>query len=122
MTPDQPQLSPQALAELWAIAKDEIPEPLTDIEIEEMGVRLLRLFSILSVPEPKSDKITVSDHDYKALSFLFNEIQAGRNPSIRDLCRAMGLRSSRSGFRLLKKYFKNGWVWRDQSGSLRMFD
>jgi hypothetical protein len=42
------QLSDQAFQELKAIVADELDSSVTDDEIEAMGMRLLRLFSLLT--------------------------------------------------------------------------
>ncbi len=57
---------------------------------------------------------------FKALTFLREEINHGRSPSIRDLCAAMGFHSSRSGFRLLNMLITKGFVKRGENGELNM--
>ena len=44
-------LSAEAMNELRAIVKKEIKEPMTDAEIEEMGISLLRMFALVIDPE-----------------------------------------------------------------------
>lgn len=114
------RLSLEALNELRAIVKDEIVEPMTDAEIEEMGVRLLRLFSIISVPEQKPSRIEPTEQEQKAIAYISSEIKSGRSPSIRDITKAMGLRSSHSGFRLLNRLIEKGMIRRCEQGILHM--
>jgi SOS-response transcriptional repressor LexA len=85
-----------------------------------MGVRLLRLFSILSTPRPKPADIQPTEQEQKALDFIGSEIQQGRSPSIRNLSKIIGFRSSRSGFRLLNRLIDRGFICRDQDKALHL--
>jgi len=57
------QLSVKAFAELKTISIQEYGDSMSDHDIEEMGMRLLRLFDLLSndVPKASPAKITVTD-------------------------------------------------------------
>ncbi len=44
------QLSRQAIEEFKAIYEEEFGEPLSDDEAQEMGLRVLRLFALLTEP------------------------------------------------------------------------
>ena len=117
------RLSPEALKELKEIVKEEIGNEMHDSEIEEMGIRLLRLFSILKGNEEKKSvtKIEISNQERKVLMFLHEEIcNQKRNPSVRDISRAAGHRSSRSGFRVLNHLISRGMVFRNHDGELQM--
>jgi len=118
------RLSTQAFAELEAITLEEFGDTLSDQEIEDMGVRLLRLFDIMTkdVPAPTPEKIVVTQQERKGLDFLRQEINCGRSPSVRAFAKAMGFRSSRSGFRMLKLFISRGWAWRNKRGSIRLKD
>ena len=115
------RLSPEAFRGLKEIVKDEICEQMEDSEIENMGIRLLRLFSILGVDQAKKEVqgIEVSEQELKVLTFLREEICGQkRSPSVREISRAAGFRSSRSGFRLLNRLIKRGLIFRSQKGQL----
>lgn len=114
------RLSAEAMNDLRAIVQKEISESMTDEEIEDMGIKLLRLFSILVTQEPKPAGIQPTDQEQKALDFLDAEIKKSRSPSVRELARMMGLKSSRSGYELLKKLITQGLVKRDNKGMLRL--
>ncbi len=92
---------------------------MTDVEIEDMGVRLLHLFDILRQQKSEPKQIRATELELNAVKFLNEEIDAGRNPSIRALAKAMDFRSSRSGFRLLQRLIGKGLLYRDTNGMLR---
>jgi len=118
------QLSAQAFQKLKRIVQDEFGD-MPNNEIEEMGIRLLRLFSILkTVTSPKGkgcSDIAVSDQEFKALKYLHHAIyHENKAPSVRDITIAVGFSSSRSGFRLLNKLMERGFVYRDTDGKLQL--
>jgi hypothetical protein len=50
------QLSQEAIAEFRAIYQEEFGEVLSDDEVQEIAVRLLRFFGILAKPLPGKNK------------------------------------------------------------------
>lgn len=56
------QLSPKAIKAFKAIYQDEFGEALSDAEAQAMGLRLLRLFDVLTrpLPDPPRDDSTVN--------------------------------------------------------------
>ena len=56
------QLSPKAIKEFKAIYQDEFGEALSDAEAQAMGLRLLRLFDLLTrpLPDPPPDDSTAN--------------------------------------------------------------
>ncbi len=122
MTYKPTRLSAEAFDELRVIVESEIKEHMTDEAIEEMGINLLKLFAVLLPPEVKPIGNQPTEQEQKALAFLQDEISQGRSASIRDLCKAIGFRSSRSGFRLLNVLILKEWVHRDDKGALRMLE
>jgi hypothetical protein len=52
-----PQLSREAIDEFKAIYKDEFGVELTDDEVQEIAMRLLRFFGILHKPLPGEDAV-----------------------------------------------------------------
>ena len=115
------RLSAEAIQELRAIYEEEFDEVLTDYEIEEMGLRLLRFFSLLVKEPDKLAQIKVTDREFKAMRYIHNCIcHKDINPTIRGISQAIGYRSSRSGFRTLSLLLKRELAWRDEKGSITM--
>ena len=50
------QLSRQAIDEFKTIYQDEVGQTLSDDEVREIAIRLLRFFGILSKPRPSEIK------------------------------------------------------------------
>lgn len=48
-----PQLSQEAIEEFKAIYEDEFHQSLSDDEVQEIAIRLLRFFGILAKPLPE---------------------------------------------------------------------
>jgi hypothetical protein len=62
----------------------------------------------------------LSEQEKKALAFIRNSRKGDHAPSIREICRAVGFRSSRSGLLLIKKLMGKGFVRRDKLGALEL--
>ena len=122
MTYKPTRLSTEAFEELRAIVEHEIKKPISNEETEVMGIDLLKLFALLLTPETRPSGNQPTEQERKALSFLQDEMRQGRSPSIRDLCKAMGFSSSRSGFRLLNMLMAKGWLYRNSKGDLCLTD
>jgi len=114
------RLSVKAFSELKRISGEEFDMELSDHEIEEMGMRLLRILSILlpDNPEPVTMTISFTQQESDGINFIHEEIHRGRSPSVRQFSWAMGLRSSRSGHRLLNRLMEQGWIYRNDEGKL----
>jgi len=67
MTYKPTRLSAEAFEELRTIVKSEIKESVTDEEIEEMGIKLLTLFSTLLTPRAKVAEDRLTERERKAL-------------------------------------------------------
>jgi hypothetical protein len=123
-----PRLSPEAFEELKEICQDEIKRTMSDEEIHTMGINLLKLFDILVAHLPKKlaplaeeKQIQVSDQEFKALKYIHHSIYHDKKqPTVRGITRALGLHSSRSGFRMLKVLLEMGFIHRDQEGTINM--
>ena len=116
------RLSAEAIQELREIYEEEFNDVLTDYELEEMGLRLLRFFSILTKDVPDEPaKIEVTDHEFKAMQYIHDCIcHKNIQPKIRGISQAIGYRSSRSGFRTLSLLLKRELAWRDEKGNIIM--
>ena len=112
-----PRLSPEVFRELKDITHAELEGPMSDDEIEEMGLRVIKLYSFLRIETSKevSPGSQLTDQESKALSFIKDQMaQFGRMPSVHKIARALGLSSSRSGFQILKRLSRLGLVRRDE--------
>jgi SOS-response transcriptional repressor LexA len=61
-----------------------------------------------------------SEQEAKALAFIRDSLKGGRSPSVREICREFGFRSSRSGLLLVNKLINSGYLRRDQRGALEL--
>jgi len=114
------QLSPKAFQELKQIAREEFGDTMSEDEITDIGLRLLRLFKLLG-QETRSEQMVISHQEFDALKYLGEAIHyEKRPPSVRDLSEAMGFRSSRSGFRLFRRLMRRGLIHRDMNGALHL--
>jgi hypothetical protein len=120
MTYTPEHLSVEAFEELRIIAREELGEQITDDGVEDIGIRLLKLFQILATYDASRPKVETTESEMKALTFLQKETGGGKSPSIRDLSKVMGFRSSRSGFRLLHALMSKGLLCRDDKGMLHV--
>ena len=97
------RLSAEAMNDLREIVKKEIKEPMTDEEIEEMGIGLLRLFSIVMDRPPVPFRVPLTEPEQKALDYINIERKEGREPTVRGIAMAARFRSSRSGKNMLDR-------------------
>lgn len=118
MTYTPRRLSEKAFEELLVIVREEFGEQITDDDVEDIGIRLLQLYKFLATPDVSRSAIKMTESEARAVAFLQNANGNGNSPSIRNLCKAMGFRSSRSGFRLLNTLMSKGLVRRDDNGRL----
>jgi len=52
------------------------------------------------------------------MEFIKKEIVSGNSPSVREVTKALGLRSSRSGLRVINRLIELQWLKRDKFGKL----
>ena len=117
------ELSEKAVSEFQDIYQQEFGKTLTDDEANEMATRLLRLFQILTEEEPirELSKITVTESEFKALQYIHISIyHHKKQPTVRGIAAALGLKSSRSGFRMLAILIRRGLVYRNEKGELEV--
>ncbi len=100
------ELSDKALQEFRELAEEEFQESYTDSEIRDMATNLLTLFNVLVPNEVAVNECLpkLTDKEALALAFINQELKEGRKPSARGVANAAGLRSSRSGLKLLNKF------------------
>jgi hypothetical protein len=116
------QLSDKAFNELKELARDELDNDMPDDDIKEIGLRLLNLFSVFTTKKeepPKPEESQFTDLELKVLRFLHDEIcHKKRSPTVREIAKVIGLKSSRSGFRFLNTLVSKGLVVRSDRGQL----
>src|SRR5882724_10474815 len=117
-------LSPEAFTELKRIVIAEYGREISDEEINEMGIGLLKLFSRLDVDDsvltnPLRRKPTA--YEFNALKYVHNCLHHDKkSPTVRGIANAIGLRSSRSGLRMMNVLLKQGFIYRDEQGTVGM--
>ena len=108
-------LSTEAFTELKQIALEVFGEDIPDAEISEIGLRLLQLFSVFSSGESLVNSTTrqkTTPNQFKGLKYIHQSIyHEEKQPTVRGIAQAIGLRSSRSGLRLLHEFMKQGFVF-----------
>jgi LexA DNA binding domain len=117
-------LSERALAEYKKIYQEQFGDRDFDEEICASAYNLMRLFRLLLEPSPqkaRDGKIGVMLQEFTALKYLHHAIyHKGEVPSVRDVCAAMGFRSSRSGQVMIEKLMKKGFVYRHPAGRIQL--
>jgi hypothetical protein len=106
------ELSPKAFAALRKITRDELGE-LSDDEIHKLGINLLQFVKLLAEGgEPHSkQEMDLTDIEKRAVAFISTHKEMkGRPPSVRELCKALAYKSSRSGVQILRKLKKKGVI------------
>jgi len=116
-------LSIDALTELREICKEEYGDTLSDLEIQEMGNNLLRIFHTLFIPKqlkntPYPD---LKKSETLALVYITDYLQRrGQSPSVRDITKAMGYRSSRTGHRVIEQLILKGRLEKVEKVTLKV--
>jgi hypothetical protein len=115
------ELSGKALRELKAIVQSEVGTVPSDMELREMGIRLLELFDILLKPGERQNHISVSKEEFQVLKIFINAfITTKKQPTVRGIGEAARFHSPRSGLRLLNRLVDRGLLFRDPSGDIQM--
>jgi hypothetical protein len=115
------RLSAEAINYLRKIYEEEFNEVLNQDQAEEMGLRLLRFFSILV--KEKDAGIELTDHEFVALRHIHNCLcHYKRQPSVRSITEAIGCHSPRSGLQVLGMLMKRQVAWRNEKGEICMVE
>jgi hypothetical protein len=115
-------LSPEAFAHLKEVVTDEFGLGHTDQEIEEMGLRLLRLFDLVTPKGNEVSKPQLSNEETKAITYINACVTQHKHPTVRGVAEAIGKQSSRSGMRMVDTLQKRGLVIRDEEGRINLTD
>jgi len=114
VTPDPRSLTTkqrQTLDRLFAYLVDYF-QTTEGIELSE------RIHGFLARQKARRDDITPTEE--RALDFIRTELKRGHSPSVREVARALGLKSSRSGFRVVASLIQNRVLSRRDTGELRI--
>jgi Mn-dependent DtxR family transcriptional regulator len=87
-----------------------------------MGLRLLRLFDLVT---PKGDEVSkpqLSNEEIQALTYVNACVAQHKHPTVRGVAEAIGKQSSRSGMRMVDALQKRGLVNRDEEGRINLTD
>ena len=108
-------ISAEAFAELKKIAIKEYGEGvMTDIEIMDMGLRLLNLCDILIRPTEQEEQQQVrfsslSDKEAQAFQYITDQLKhRNHSPSAREVAKHLGYSSSRTGLRVINGLIEKG--------------
>jgi len=132
-------LSEADIQELRRLMEEESGAPVTMRQAFDFGCSLLRWARWTPTqlrPDQVADIKTVARHFEKkspvkqslpelsnqetnAFVFIRRALRDGHSPSVREVCRELGFRSSRSGLRLVNKLMAKGLVFRGKDGQLR---
>lgn len=108
MTYKPSQLSQQAFGEFKAIYEAEFKETVPDADLEHMAVNMLELFALILKEQPSKPLPKLTEDEEKAYRFIREEQKQGRKPTARSVAKALGLRSSRSGFSRIQNLASKG--------------
>jgi len=87
----------------------------------ETSERLESLFSKIPL-EDKAVPPMLSDPETRALTFIQRELRKGHSPSTREVARAIGRRSSRSGHRVITNLLQKGLIIQNDKKKLTIRD
>jgi len=117
-------LTGKAFQEYKRIYQEEFGPGASDKEMQDSAIDLLKVVEALreeSADEKRDDKIQVTDQEFRTLKYLHHAIyHEGQEPTVRGVCAAIGLRSSRSGQVIIEKLMRRGFVYRDPESRLRL--
>ena len=85
---------------------------LTTPEGQETHAKLKAVVSRISVRQELTPPV-LSEREERALRFIQKHLKAGHSPSVREVAKELGFRSSRSGFLVIEKLLSKGFLERD---------
>ncbi len=85
----------------WDHIIETLQEYLTTAEGLALYERMENLFARIHRSKQELPKLTIQEE--RALNFIRRKLNQGRSPSVREIGRALGLRSSRSAFRIIQR-------------------
>ncbi len=90
---------------------DHILETVQQFLATEEGKEAFdRLESISNSIQARQGIVELSSHERQALRFIQTEQGKGRNPSVRQISKSLGFRSSRTGHKILKSLRTKGVI------------
>jgi LexA DNA binding domain len=83
-------------------AWDRIIEKLGDYLETEEGIEFYERFVAVFQKTPPLHVIILTPNETKALHYIRREKRRGHSPSVREVAKALGFRSSRTGFKIMR--------------------
>jgi hypothetical protein len=108
-------LTSKDIKEFKRICEEEFDHPCTDSQAEAMARRVIRY---LLATEDWEDKPQLTDQEHIVVDLIKKDSAHGHSSSIREITKALGFSSSRSGYRVLQGLIEKKIVSRDQKGAL----
>jgi hypothetical protein len=68
----------------------------------------------------KARQANLSDRETKALTFIREELDRGHSPSVREITKAIGVRSSRTGHQIVQALLLRSLIRRDDNDLLAL--
>jgi len=110
------------------------PKPPSKKRKRQLDVILEHLATYLATPDGiamleefreingriKARYANLSKRETKALAFIRAEIDRGHSPSVREIAKAVGVRSSRTGHKIVQVLLLRGLVHRDDNNHLTL--
>jgi LexA DNA binding domain len=69
--------------------------------------QMQRIFSKVQV-KSEQEALSLTDREIKAFRFIKKQVEIGKSPSVREIARAVNLKSSRSGARMVDNLVAKG--------------
>jgi hypothetical protein len=113
-------LSLQDFKEFKGLVVEEYGNTMSDEEIREMALRLLGLYDMMYSPLFENNDTRLSKHEIVAFVYIKTMLCNFRHsPSVREIARFLGRRSSRSGQKVLDRLSVKGLVGGRSDGKLK---
>lgn len=117
-------LAKESIEKFKALMEQEGCGTITDEEARDRTESLVKLFAILTTNDGEQDTnkpITVTEVEGKCLKYIHHCIHHDKiKVTVRGIANAVGLKSSRSGMKLLQTLIAKGYVYKDEDGNVRL--
>lgn len=89
---------------------DQIIEKLLDYFRTDEGTEFYKQFVAVFQKAPQLPMVILTPNETKALHYIRKKQQRGHSPSVREVTRTIGLRSSRSGHKIITSLRSKGII------------
>lgn len=117
-------LPKESIEKFKALMEQEGYGTITDEEARDKTESLVKLFATLSTNDSEQDlnkPITVTEVEGKCLKHIHHCIHHERiKVTVRGIANAVGLKSSRSGMKLLQSLIAKGYAYKDEGRNVRL--